>query len=432
MHLTLDPWQKEFLATKGDKLLCTGRQVGKSVICGMDAGRWAIANANKVVLMIAPTERQAYALFEKTLAYIYENARKLIKKGRSRPTKSRISLTNGTIIWCLPTGLSGLGIRFLTVHRLYADEASRITLAVWDAVTPMLLTTGGDTILLSTPFGTDGYFYDALINKEDAFSSFTRFRTDSRTVMADRSICVTWTTLQRDKALQRLDQEKSRMTALAYAQEYMGQPLNALKQVFPDKLLQEVMTLSRVPLRTNRRYFLGQDIAGMGKDTSTWEILDATNNKVITHCENITKTRMRTPDRVKLTLGLDRAYHFQKIGLDDGGLGSGDYDYLLTNNTVKRKVVALNNASRPLLHDGTRQKRLLKEDMYNNLIVMLEMGKLRLLNDDNIYHSLRSIQFETTNGKTRYSGTDSHIAEGLIRAAWLAKEKYINLFYYSN
>ena len=204
MTLNLDPWQQKFLSTTGDKHLCTGRQVGKSVICAMDAGKYAITNGGKVVLMIAPTERQAYALFEKTLEHIFQNAKKMVKKGRHRPTKSKISLTNGTIIWCLPTGLTGLGIRFLTINRLYADEASRIPEPVWDAVTPMLLTTGGDTILLSTPFGTEGFFYDVMINKDEAFNSFARFRTDSEKVIRAREICDTWTATQRNPALQML------------------------------------------------------------------------------------------------------------------------------------------------------------------------------------------------------------------------------------
>lgn len=430
-EITLDPWQKQFLETKGDKLLCTGRQVGKSVTCGKDAGEWAIGNKNKVVLMIAPTERQAYALFEKTLDYIYTHSPKMLLKGKNRPTKSKINLSNGTTIWCLPTGLNGLGIRFLTVHRLYADEASRIPEAVWDAVTPMLLTTGGDTILLSTPFGTEGFFYDALINKDNAFDSYTRFRTDSETVIRERMICPTWTETQRDKALARLGAEKARMSTLAYAQEYMGQPLNDLKQVFPDKLLEQVMCLNRRELIVpNRRYYLGQDIAGMGRDTSTWEVLDATNAKHIEQVENVTKQKMRTPERVLLTLSMEHAYKFVKIGIDDGGMGSGDHGYLLQNGATRRKVVGLNNASRTLDHEGKKRKKLLKEEMYNNLLAMMEMKEIKLLKDEDIYHSLRSIQFEISDGKIKYHGNDSHIAEGLIRAAWLAKERYLNLYFH--
>ncbi|KKM73733.1 hypothetical protein LCGC14_1407430 [marine sediment metagenome] len=427
--MKLDPWQKKFLDTKGDKLLCSGRQVGKSIICGKDCKNYAVKHPNKSVLMMAPTERQSYALFSKTLDEIFSTHPKMIMKGKDRPTKTRIKLTNGTTIWCLPTGLTGLGIRFLTIDRLYGEEASRIPLMVWDAVTPMLLTTGGDTILLSTPFGTQGYFYDALINKNNGFDTYTRFRTDSETVMREREICVTWTQLQRDKALVRLTQEKARMTALAFAQEYMGQPLNDLLQVFPDKLLEKVMVLARRPhIRPYRKYFLGQDVADMGKDTSTWELLDGTEAKSVEHIENITKKRIRCPERVKTTLDLEMSYNFKKIGIDNQGVGSGDFGYLLKENSTKRKIIPLNNASKDLNQDGTKQSKLLKEDMYNNLVAMMEMGEIKLLQDDSIFHSLRSVQHEKSGKKTTYSGNDTHIAEGLIRAAWLVRTKSLNMY----
>lgn len=427
--MKLDTWQQEFLNTKGDKLLCTGRQVGKSVVCSMDAGIFAINNPGKTILMIAPTERQAYALFEKTLDYIYRNAKSMIMKGRNRPTKSKISLSNKTIIWCLPTGLSGIGIRFLTIHRLYADEASRIPEPVWDAVTPMLLTTGGDTILLSTPFGTEGFFYDVLINKNNSFNTFTRFRTDSEAVIREREICETWTEAQRDKGLARIEAEKGRMTALAFAQEYMGQPLQDLKQVFPDKLLEDCLILQkRTELRQGNDYFLGQDIAGMGKDSSVWAVLDGTNRDFVEQVDLIVKKKLQTPDRVRLTLDLEKTYCFNKIGLDDGGLGQGDFDYLLKADETRRKVTSLNNARRSISKDGKKQKRLLKEDMYNNLLAMMEWKKIKLLKDDEIFHSLRSIQFELVNGKTQYHGSNSHITEALIRAAWLIGSKNLNIY----
>tara|TARA_R100001530_G_scaffold18384_1_gene15685 strand:+ start:571 stop:1902 length:1332 start_codon:yes stop_codon:yes gene_type:complete len=427
----LDPWQKKFLETKGDKHLCTGRQVGKSVVCGIDAGEYAIRHKNKVILMIAPTERQAYALFEKTLDYIYRNARVMIKKGRFRPTKSKIALNNGTIIWCLPTGLTGLGIRFLTVHRLYIDECSRVPEPVFEAITPMLLTTGGDTIMLSTPFGTQGYFYDVLINKKNAFDSFTRFRTDSLTVIQERQICDTWSEFQRDKAIQRLEAEKARMTTLAYAQEYMGQPLNDLKQVFPDNLLKEICVLKRLPrILPNRQYFLGQDIAGMGRDLSTWEIFDGTNKTDVRQVENITRKRTRCPERVDFTTNLEARYRFKKIGIDDGGIGAGDFGYLLVHPQTRRKVIGLNNAQRDINRDGTKKKRLLKEDMYTNLLAMMENKHIKLLDDEDIFHSLRSVQFETTNQRTKYFGNDTHIAEGIIRAAWLVRTKGLNIYLY--
>jgi len=62
---------------------------------------------------------------------------------------------------------------------------------------------------------------------------------------------------------------------------------------------------------------------------------------------------------------------------------------------------------------------------------MLERGTLKLLADDEIMASLKSIQYEysTEHGqlsKVRIFGNYSHIVEGLIRAAWLANTKSLN------
>jgi len=106
-QLILDPWQKEVLVTTGNKCICSGRQSGKSTIISRDAAEFAISAPNKSIMIIAAVERQAYLLFEKVLSYIYINHKTFIKKGKDRPTKSQLKLTNGSIIRCLPTGDSG-------------------------------------------------------------------------------------------------------------------------------------------------------------------------------------------------------------------------------------------------------------------------------------------------------------------------------------
>ncbi len=98
MKVKLDKWQKDFLETKGDKILCTGRQVGKTRICAKDAGDWATHNKSTVVLMIAPTERQARNLFDMTLEYLVDNYPRMIKMGKDRPTKSRLRMKNKSVI----------------------------------------------------------------------------------------------------------------------------------------------------------------------------------------------------------------------------------------------------------------------------------------------------------------------------------------------
>jgi hypothetical protein len=243
MKFKLDPWQKKFIKTKGDKILCCGRQVGKSEIAGIDAGKWALEHEKKTILMIAPTERQAYALFQKTFAYVLDDNHREVKQGKEKPTKTQFKLKNGTQTWCLPTGLSGLGVRFLTVHRLYGDEASRITQPVFDAVSPMMATTGGDTIYLSTPFVKDGEFYDCWANHDNAYDSFTRFHQTTENVIKNREICKTWTELQRQKSLAYIERERKKKTELAFAQEYLGKFMEEIRQFFSDDLIRACMTI---------------------------------------------------------------------------------------------------------------------------------------------------------------------------------------------
>src|SRR3990167_8611144 len=244
--MKLDSWQEKFLETKGDKILCTGRQVGKSVVCSIDAAEYLSKNSKVTVLMIAPLERQAYALFQKTLAYLVQKYPRMILKGKNKPTLTRVYLNNGSRLFCLPVGTGGLSVRFITVNRLYVDEASRIPEDVWTAVQPALLTTGGDSIYLSSPFGKRGEFYKCWINEDDAYKSFTRFSADSETVVNERTICATWTEQQRDKAIIKLQQAKARMSNREYAQEYLGEFVDSLSNFFPAELIRKCMILPRI------------------------------------------------------------------------------------------------------------------------------------------------------------------------------------------
>jgi len=95
----------------------------------------------------------------------------------------------------------------------------------------------------------------------------------------------------------------------------------------------------------------------------------------------------------------------------------------MEKDETKRKTVALNNASRDIDREGKKHKRILKEDMYMNLQVLMENGIIQLLDDEEIRASLSSIQHD--DGKI--FGAYSHITEGIIRAAWLAvKGKNLN------
>ena len=72
----------------------------------------------------------------------------------------------------------------------------------------------------------------------------------------------------------------------------------------------------------------------------------------------------------------------------------------------------------------------MKEDLYMNFLGMLERGDCFLLKDAEIFTSLKSIMIEhdVSNANIKIYGRYSHIAEGLIRAAWANHNNRLGLW----
>lgn len=417
LPFALDPWQKEILKVEGNLLICTGRQVGKSEVISIKAAEYAINNKKKQILVVSHTERQAFLLFSKVLFHIQQNYSNFIRKGKDRPTKSEIKLSNGSIIRCLPIGISGDSVRGFTSDVIIEDESAYMDDITQQAIRPQLLTTGGMHWKISTPKGCEGHFYEASLDP-----SFKCFFISSEEVGQQRP------EPHRTRMLEFLEREKKRMTALQYAQEYGGKFVSELRQFFNQELIRELCVLPRQELRRELNHWLGMDIGGMGADPSTFEILRQIKER-FEHVENIVTQKTYINETVNTALDLDRNYNFQKIFVDDGGMGFGVFSYLLANPQTRGRVEAINNSSRSVTRDESKKKRILKEDLYMNLKAMMEKGVIKFLDDDEVRASLSSIQceYDKETGNLRIYGNNTHITEGLIRAAWAAQRKSLNI-----
>lgn len=419
--IELDKWQKDVLNTTGNIALRSGRQVGKSTVISIKAAEFAVQNKKKSIMIISATERQAYLLFSKVLMYLQDYHKKEIKTGRDRPTKSEVKLKNGSVIRCLPTGADGLGIRGYTTDLLIADEAAFIPDDVWAAVTPQLATTGGNIILLSTPFGRRGYFYERFSDP-----TFSCFHINTLEVAEHRK------DPQKSHLTKFVEEERQRMSKLQFQQEYLGEFVSGIGQLFSDTIIKDCQTSARrQSILNGRRYYLGVDVARMGGDESTFEVIDKENDSQYEQVENIISTYQEIPQTTEQVLALEKIYDFKAIGIDTGGMGVAVYDYLRRDDSTKRVVHDLDNSKRALGYgDNESRTTLMKEAMYMNLLHMMQRKELKLLKDDNIFFSLKSVQIEyNENGKLLIYGNNTHIAEGLIRAAWLAvQDKHLNLY----
>ncbi|MCR4342700.1 MAG: hypothetical protein NUV40_02200, partial [Patescibacteria group bacterium] len=280
---------------------------------------------------------------------------------------------------------------------------------VWSAVTPMLAVTKGEIILLSTPFGKGGYFYRCF--SDPTFTSFHVSSEDCPRISKEF-----------------LDQERKRMSNLEYAQEYLGEFVDELRQFFPNEVIKKCMNIKRLGCNkflTDKKY-LGVDIARMGGDETVLVSMALINKKMFMVDLEVTKNQLLT-DTTRQILHADRIYNYKKIYIDDGGLGVGVFDPLLEHSQTKKKVVPINNSSRALDRED-RKKKLLKEDLYNNLLNLMEQGRCFFFDEEDIFHSLRSIQAEYVGDRLRLFGNYSHITEAIIRSAWGIKDKSLNIF----
>ena len=420
--MQLDKWQEKVLATKGHMCICSPRQMGKSTIISKDAGDYALKNRNKSIMVIASTERQAFLLFEKILSYIYLGHKSMIMTGVDKPTKKRLKLKNGSVIHCLPTGDTGYGIRGYTIDRLYADEAAFIKEDVWSAVVPMLATTGGEIVLLSTPFGTENYFYRCFHD-----DNFTSIHVNAEEVLEGRP------EIQRENMLEHREEQKTRMTKLQFQQEYEGLFVGGLQRFISDEEIEEICVLDpKQAIIPQSNKFLGVDIAREGGDETVLISVERRNKKSIKMFGILIPEPQKIPETARLISHKDKQINYKKIYMDDGGLGVGVYDLLLEDRQTKRKIVALNNARRVIdkenkESDKDRKKQLYGIDMSIHLKTLIEQGKIKLLDTPELRQSLRSMIMEYENGVLRIHGTYSHCFEALKRAVWCMKDKSLNI-----
>jgi hypothetical protein len=154
---TLDPWQERLLRSEEARVLLNcSRQSGKSTMAGVVALHRALTAPGSLALILAPAERQAKELFSK-VAEAYHALGHVIPAESYR--KLGMGLANGSRIEALP-GTEKTIRGFSGVDLLVVDEASRVEDGLYYAVRPMLAVSGGRLMMLSTPFGKRGVFFE--------------------------------------------------------------------------------------------------------------------------------------------------------------------------------------------------------------------------------------------------------------------------------
>jgi terminase large subunit-like protein len=152
-----DPWQHGLLRSSSDRVLLNCcRQSGKSTMTAIIALHRALYHPGSLVLCLAPALRQSQELFGKVLGFYRDLGRPVIPQAER---KLSLELENDSRIITLPG--SEKTIRgFSGVSLLVVDEAARVADELYFAVRPMLAVSGGSLMMLTTPFGKRGIFFE--------------------------------------------------------------------------------------------------------------------------------------------------------------------------------------------------------------------------------------------------------------------------------
>jgi hypothetical protein len=154
---TLDAWQRDVLLSDAHQIiLLVTRQGGKSTVSSIRALHRALYTPASLVLLLAPSYRQSKELFRKV-----KDALAALPFSAPLASESALELefTNLSRIVTLP-GKESTIRGFSGVSLLIVDEASRVPDELIFAIKPMLAVSGGDILLLSTPWGKRGEFFE--------------------------------------------------------------------------------------------------------------------------------------------------------------------------------------------------------------------------------------------------------------------------------
>ena len=152
-----DPWQADVMRSDSKRILLNcSRQSGKSTSSSIIALHTALYIPGSLILLISPSLRQSSELFKKVQMYY-----RMVPSQSKLPEDNKLSMTmsNGSRIISLPS--SEANIRgFSAVTMVIEDEASRVDDSLYRAVRPMLAISKGRIMLMSTPWGKRGHFFE--------------------------------------------------------------------------------------------------------------------------------------------------------------------------------------------------------------------------------------------------------------------------------
>ncbi|MEM4704065.1 MAG: phage terminase large subunit [Candidatus Bathyarchaeia archaeon] len=344
-------YQQQMLADQSKRILaCMGRQTGKTTTIAAKAIHYAFTHPKTTTLIVSPTLRQSMIMFDKILSFI---TNPILSKSITRKTRTQIQLSNKSQIIALPC--SEHMLRGYTAHLVICDEAAFMPEnTITEIIFPMLSTTSGTAILLSTPWGKNHFFYKAFTNPQ--------YRT--YTIKSEQNPLIT---------KEFLEEMRQTMTAEAYKREYEAQFTEDPNTYFPQDLIRKAVELaqkSSIELLTTLEqnpppadYYAGLDF-GKHQSHSALAIVKADNETVsLTY---LYEFPLQTPytQVIGHLANANKTFNLKNILVDQTGIGEPILEEIQNQGIVKAQ--------------GTKFTIQTKTDMLTHLKLLMEQNRLAI------------------------------------------------------
>jgi hypothetical protein len=223
-----DQWQAELLrSTSSRVLLNVTRQGGKSSTAAILAVWTALYRPGSLVLLVSPSERQSIEVFAKAMHVYHAVGRPVASVSE---TVTFLTLVTGSRIVALP-GIEHTIRGYSGVDLLIEDEAARTDDQLYLACRPMLSVSQGRMILMSTPYGRRGHFYNEWDSGDAAWERYRVEATACPRIPASF-----------------LEEERRTLPARWYRQEYCCSFEDTVDTLFSGEDLEAALTTSIKPL----------------------------------------------------------------------------------------------------------------------------------------------------------------------------------------
>lgn len=366
-------YQEKILRDHSKRIVsCMGRQTGKTTTISAKAIQFAVTNPNTTTLIVSPSLRQSMIMFSRIEGFIY--ASKILKKSIVRKTRTIIQFSNGAQIVALPCSENML--RGYTAHVVICDEAAFMPEeTITGVMFPMLATTHGTLILLSTPWSRDNLFYKAFM---DPKWSVHKVKSSECPLITEEFI----------------EEQRRMMTVEQFAREYEAEFAEASESYFSQELIRScVLKAQEIGLEftdDTEKFaisgcFGGVDL-GKKQDYSVISAIERAGdmNKLVFHRQFPLETPY--PEIIGAIQHLHQRAPFHKIDIDRTGIGEAIMDEL-----------------KNLPVEGVLFTEQRKADVLGSLRVRMEQGNLALPYDRELCSQLNDQRYEyKKSGKLRF------------------------------